>query len=396
MQTRSIARSRRPGRRRSPPKRWTPPRTPPAFCSRKVSPHPCRRPAPARDLGPVVEQVDYTNSEHPWRGAHHALQYRGTAEVLPGLHGGRWPPRSSPILDVGVTPDQSAADSNFFEKWYPVAGADHCDQHRGRVPPRVSASLACVLSRRRALPPLRRPPFRHRLLDGRDRACRRPPHDSAASSPSSSASPSGSSSPRPTAGIPWSCTPTSRSSTGFPSTTTNAPCGRLGKEALGRDREPQSPRRGSRGAVPLRRSPDNHQYPALRVALEHHSAWILLSVGRIDRTRQSIRSFKSATARDSWAQDRLSSRTRELVEQARIDERPLAGLIARLCSVDGVDVEFDLLHRCPVGDVEEDLQGIDAFTNLVIAGDPWSLVNEASLTAIWRPPAVARPEYSYW
>jgi SAM-dependent methyltransferase len=68
---------------------------------------------------PMSEHIDYTNSQHRWRGVITRFNIAGRKKFYRAFMEEMAPDAGTSILDVGVTPDQSAADSNFFEKWYP-------------------------------------------------------------------------------------------------------------------------------------------------------------------------------------------------------------------------------------------------------------------------------------
>ncbi len=63
--------------------------------------------------------IDYTNSQHPWRGVITHFNVAGRRKFYRAFMEAMAPTEETTILDVGVTPDQTAADSNYFEKWYP-------------------------------------------------------------------------------------------------------------------------------------------------------------------------------------------------------------------------------------------------------------------------------------
>jgi SAM-dependent methyltransferase len=65
------------------------------------------------------EHIDYTNSQHRWRGVITRFNIAGRRKFYRAFMDAMTPTAETTILDVGVTPDQTAADSNFFEKWYP-------------------------------------------------------------------------------------------------------------------------------------------------------------------------------------------------------------------------------------------------------------------------------------
>jgi SAM-dependent methyltransferase len=64
------------------------------------------------------QHIDYTNSQHRLRGVITRFNIAGRKKFYRGFMDEMAPSAVASILDVGVTPDQTAADSNFFEKWY--------------------------------------------------------------------------------------------------------------------------------------------------------------------------------------------------------------------------------------------------------------------------------------
>ena len=76
---------------------------------------------PLLHAGPETQpdHIDYTNSQHRWRGVITRFNIAGRKKFYQAFMNEMAPTATASILDVGVTPDQSAADSNFFEKWYP-------------------------------------------------------------------------------------------------------------------------------------------------------------------------------------------------------------------------------------------------------------------------------------
>jgi SAM-dependent methyltransferase len=64
-------------------------------------------------------QIDYTNSQHRWRGVITRFNLAGRQKFYDAFIDSMRPTAQTTILDVGVTPNQTAADSNYFEKWYP-------------------------------------------------------------------------------------------------------------------------------------------------------------------------------------------------------------------------------------------------------------------------------------
>jgi SAM-dependent methyltransferase len=69
-----------------------------------------------------TSNIDYTNSQHRWRSVITRFNIRGRRKFFRAFMDEMHPTKDTTILDVGVTPDQTAADSNFFEKWYPWPG----------------------------------------------------------------------------------------------------------------------------------------------------------------------------------------------------------------------------------------------------------------------------------
>jgi SAM-dependent methyltransferase len=76
------------------------------------------RPEPEGTPASSHEHIDYTNSQHRWRGVITRFNIAGRRKFYRAFINEMAPPAGASILDVGVTPDQTAADSNFFEKWY--------------------------------------------------------------------------------------------------------------------------------------------------------------------------------------------------------------------------------------------------------------------------------------
>jgi SAM-dependent methyltransferase len=74
---------------------------------------------PAAPAGLDSTHIDYTNSQHRWRGVITRFNIAGRKKFYRAFMDEMSPNAGTSIVDVGVTPDQSAADSNFFEKWYP-------------------------------------------------------------------------------------------------------------------------------------------------------------------------------------------------------------------------------------------------------------------------------------
>ncbi len=74
---------------------------------------------PAETSTAQTGHIDYTNSQHPWRGVITRFNIAGRKKFYRAFMDEMAPSATMSILDVGVTPDQSAADSNYFEKWYP-------------------------------------------------------------------------------------------------------------------------------------------------------------------------------------------------------------------------------------------------------------------------------------
>ena len=69
------------------------------------------------------DHIDYTNSQHRWRGVITRFNLAGRRKFYRAFMENMSPAHDTSILDVGVTPDQSQADSNYFEKWYPWPGS---------------------------------------------------------------------------------------------------------------------------------------------------------------------------------------------------------------------------------------------------------------------------------
>jgi SAM-dependent methyltransferase len=63
--------------------------------------------------------IDYTNSQHRWRGVITRFNVAARRKFFDSFMEAMQPGPDTTIVDAGVTPDQTAADSNFFEKWYP-------------------------------------------------------------------------------------------------------------------------------------------------------------------------------------------------------------------------------------------------------------------------------------
>ena len=170
------------------------------------------------------------------------VQRRGRPERSSSSPSGRSMQTDGPtinLVDVGVTPDQTAGGREFFEKWYPHTERADRDQHRGRVhtwrsPPGPDRSCRPRATRSRS----------KRAVDiafstAVDRARRRPRAAAAVPWPELLRGVDArSSSPPRTGGTRWSCTPTSRSSTGCRRTRTRRHCTRLGKDGWATDREP--------------------------------------------------------------------------------------------------------------------------------------------------------------
>ena len=67
------------------------------------------------DLG----TIDYTNSERRFRGIITKFALVVRKDFYRMFVATMAPSPDTTIIDVGVTPDQSTEDSNYFEKWYP-------------------------------------------------------------------------------------------------------------------------------------------------------------------------------------------------------------------------------------------------------------------------------------
>jgi len=65
------------------------------------------------------DHVDYTNSRHRLRRVTTGFALRARRRMYDAFLECLEPSAQTTILDVGVTPDQSNADSNFLERWYP-------------------------------------------------------------------------------------------------------------------------------------------------------------------------------------------------------------------------------------------------------------------------------------
>ena len=64
-------------------------------------------------------EVDYTNSRHFLRGFTTLAALKVRRRVYDAFLSTMAPTAETTIVDIGVTPDQTTADSNFLEKWYP-------------------------------------------------------------------------------------------------------------------------------------------------------------------------------------------------------------------------------------------------------------------------------------
>ena len=69
-----------------------------------------------------ADTVDYTNSQFRFRRVTTAFALRPRRAMYDMFIEAMKPSESTTIVDIGVTPDQSTADSNFLEKWYPHPG----------------------------------------------------------------------------------------------------------------------------------------------------------------------------------------------------------------------------------------------------------------------------------
>ncbi len=63
--------------------------------------------------------IDYFSREHPLRAAASRISFLMRQKMFDVFIQEFKPDASMRILDVGVTPDESLAESNFMEKWYP-------------------------------------------------------------------------------------------------------------------------------------------------------------------------------------------------------------------------------------------------------------------------------------
>jgi SAM-dependent methyltransferase len=77
-------------------------------------------PAPASVVrSETSSHIDYTNSQHRWRGVITRFNVAARRKFFESFMESMRPTEETTIVDIGVTPDETAADSNFFEKWYP-------------------------------------------------------------------------------------------------------------------------------------------------------------------------------------------------------------------------------------------------------------------------------------
>lgn len=67
----------------------------------------------------MTAPVDYFSSKHPLRNLASRVSLRARKKMLKRFLDRYRPTRETMILDVGVTPDISLPDSNFFEQLYP-------------------------------------------------------------------------------------------------------------------------------------------------------------------------------------------------------------------------------------------------------------------------------------
>jgi SAM-dependent methyltransferase len=74
---------------------------------------------PPADTRSETKHIDYTNSQHRWRGLITRFNIAGRRKFYRAFMDVMAPTSETTILDVGVTPDQTTEDSNFFEKWFP-------------------------------------------------------------------------------------------------------------------------------------------------------------------------------------------------------------------------------------------------------------------------------------
>lgn len=65
------------------------------------------------------ETIDYFSSSHPLRGLATRVALRARTAMYEDFMAWAVPSPTDRIIDVGVTPDRSLADSNFFEALYP-------------------------------------------------------------------------------------------------------------------------------------------------------------------------------------------------------------------------------------------------------------------------------------
>jgi SAM-dependent methyltransferase len=69
--------------------------------------------------GSSEASVDYVNATHPLRRIATRFSLKVRTEFFNRFISFAEPTAATRVLDVGVTPDESMADSNFFERWYP-------------------------------------------------------------------------------------------------------------------------------------------------------------------------------------------------------------------------------------------------------------------------------------
>jgi SAM-dependent methyltransferase len=80
----------------------------------------CAKPSHQPGLVQVSsDAVDYTNSQRKLRGVITSFSLAVRRKFYQSFVDAMAPTPETTILDVGVTPDQTTADSNYLEKWYP-------------------------------------------------------------------------------------------------------------------------------------------------------------------------------------------------------------------------------------------------------------------------------------
>jgi SAM-dependent methyltransferase len=67
----------------------------------------------------VAESIDYFSKDHPLRRFATERALRARRRMFERFRSVVATGPATSVLDVGVTPDEELADSNFFERWYP-------------------------------------------------------------------------------------------------------------------------------------------------------------------------------------------------------------------------------------------------------------------------------------